>query len=58
MPPEPFVPLTKEEKVEVARAFSANRYVLKVWLCAIYESLRCTYLIVGLFLQEEDLGCS
>ncbi|CAK8563697.1 unnamed protein product [Lathyrus sativus] len=25
VPPEPFVPLTKEEEVEVARAFSANR---------------------------------
>ncbi|MCH99207.1 ubiquitin-like-specific protease ESD4-like, partial [Trifolium medium] len=25
VPWEPFVPLTKEEKVEVARAFSANR---------------------------------
>ncbi|KAI5415744.1 ubiquitin-like-specific protease ESD4 [Lathyrus oleraceus] len=25
VPPEPFVPLTKEEKVEVTRAFSANR---------------------------------
>ncbi|CAI8610655.1 unnamed protein product [Vicia faba] len=25
VPPEPFVPLTKEEQVEVARAFSANR---------------------------------
>lgn len=30
VPWEPFVPLTKEERVEVERAFSANRYALKI----------------------------
>jgi len=35
VPREPFVPLTKEEEVEVARAFSANQYASKIWLNAI-----------------------
>lgn len=38
MPHEPFVPLTEEEEDEVARAFSANRYDLMIWLYVIEKS--------------------
>ena len=42
VPLEPFIPLTKEEEVEVAHAFSTNRYVLKIWLYVIQKGSSCT----------------
>lgn len=48
VPKEPFVPLTKEEENEVARAFYTNRYTLMICLYVIEKSLICIIANVGL----------